>query len=110
MKNASRYDPERPDVLTWLQTWYAIQTDGDWEHEFGVQVRTLSNPGWSVEIDLAGTALAGLEYERHQVHRSDDDWLDSWVEREKWHLACGPLNLAEGLHIFRMWAGDTGDR
>jgi hypothetical protein len=35
-----------PGTLTWLQAWYAEQCDGDWEHQFGVSVETLDNPGW----------------------------------------------------------------
>ena len=43
--------------LTWLQSWFLEQCDGEWEHSYGVRVDTLDNPGWSLEIDLAGTAL-----------------------------------------------------
>ena len=33
-----------------LQHWYESQCDGDWEHEFGVKIGTLDNPGWMVDI------------------------------------------------------------
>jgi hypothetical protein len=104
------YHSGRPDVLTWLQGWYASHADGDWEHSHGVSIGTLDNPGWSVEIDLADTELAGLRFDRREAHRSEDDWLVAWAEGHKWHLACGPLNLAEGLHQFRVWSGDIGAR
>ena len=102
----SFYDPGRPDALTWLQGWYATHSDGHWEHEYGVRIETIDNPGWSVEIDLSGTELGGRIFEEFEIHRSPDDWLTAWVEVDKWKLACGPLNLAEGLHRFRAWAGD----
>jgi len=57
--------------LTWLQAWYPVQCDGDWEHEFGVRVETLDNPGWSLRIDLDGTAMAGLTYVGRDIHRSE---------------------------------------
>jgi hypothetical protein len=101
----SDYQPDRPDVFTWLQAWYTANCDGDWEHAYGIQIGTLDNPGWLVVIDLSGTAVADRQYDRHEVHRSEDDWLMSWVEDDKWQLACGPLNLAEGLHRFRVWVG-----
>ncbi|MFK0239099.1 Imm53 family immunity protein, partial [Streptomyces vinaceus] len=34
----------------------------DWEHEWGVKIATLDNPGWTVEIDLEETDLEGREY------------------------------------------------
>jgi hypothetical protein len=33
------------EILPWLQGWYATQCDGDWEHEYGVSIETLDNPG-----------------------------------------------------------------
>jgi hypothetical protein len=101
------YDPGRPDALTWLQAWYTAHADGDWEHASGVRIGTLDNPGWSAEIDLSGTELLGRPFEKREIHRSEDDWLVVWVEDDKWNLACGPLNLAEGLHYFQAWAGDN---
>lgn len=100
------YDLERPDALTWLQVWYTAHTDGDWEHGSGVRIETLDNPGWSAEINLRGTELLGRSFERREIHRSEDDWLVVWIEDDKWNLACGPINLAEGLHYFRAWVSD----
>jgi hypothetical protein len=100
------YDPRRPDALTWLQGWFTAHTNSDWEHGSGVRIETLDNPGWSVEIDLSGTELLGRAFEKREIHRSEDDWLVAWVENDKWNVACGPLNLGEGLHYFRTWAGD----
>jgi ribosomal protein L37E len=37
------------DLLSKLSDWYAAQCDGDWEHEFGIHIGTLDNPGWSVK-------------------------------------------------------------
>ncbi len=33
------------DLLTWVQRWYLDQCDGEWEHEWGVKIDTLDNPG-----------------------------------------------------------------
>ena len=98
------YDEARPDVWTWLQSWYVAQCDGDWEHEFGVEIGTLDNPGWRVSIDLSGTALADAEYSRTEVHRSSDDWCVTWVDAHQFHAACGPTNLGEALDAFRTFA------
>ncbi|QDY78774.1 immunity 53 family protein [Streptomyces qinzhouensis] len=92
------------NVLDWLQSWYASQCDGDWEHTWGVAIETLDNPGWAVRIDLEGTGLADREYPEHQVTRGEHDWVTAWTADKAFRIACGPGNLAEALALFRSWA------
>lgn len=98
------YDEDAPGVWTWLEAWYASQCNDQWEHEYGVKIDTLDNPGWSVQIDVTGTNLADKPYERHAVHRSEHEWVTTWLEHGQFRAACGPLNLGEALHLFRTWA------
>jgi hypothetical protein len=58
-----------PDSLTWLQAWYASQCNGDWEHEYGVSIETLDNPGWLLKLDLQETGMDGLTFAKHGVLR-----------------------------------------
>ena len=58
------------DVLLRLQAWYADQSDGEWEHSYGVRIDTLDNPGWAVRIDLNGTSVEDRALDREEVHRS----------------------------------------
>ena len=44
-------------ALSSLQRWYSSQCDGDWEHQLGVEITTLDNPGWLVRIELRHTPL-----------------------------------------------------
>ncbi|GAA0463237.1 hypothetical protein Ade02nite_29950 [Paractinoplanes deccanensis] len=97
-------DPPTPDALTWLQGWYATQCDGEWEHEYGVSIDTLDNPGWSLRVDLRDTALEGRPFARREVHRGEHDWFIARVADERFEAACGPLNLGEAIHQFRSWA------
>jgi hypothetical protein len=92
-----------------LQDWYAAQCDGEWEHDYGVDIGTLDNPGWRIRIALAGTALAPRELERIHIARAETDWVEAWLEDGGWHAACGPLNLAEALGLFLAWADHEGD-
>jgi hypothetical protein len=92
------------DALAQLQRWYADQCDGDWEHQRGVEIGTLDNPGWSVKIALGGTELEKRSFERVHVDRAEDDWLRAWVEAGEWNAACGPLNLVEAVEAFLAWA------
>lgn len=99
---------ELTDVLAWLQDWYAARCDGEWEHDYGVTIESLDNPGWQLRIDLTGTPLAEQRLDRTVVQRHEDDWLHAWTEAEVFHAACGPLNLAEALHTFRRWSDSPG--
>ena len=93
-------------VLEWLQSWYASQCDGDWEHEWGVRIETLDNPGWLVKIKLEETELADREHPRQRVTRDEHDWVMAWTSEQTFHLACGPGNLTEALSLFRRWASE----
>lgn len=93
---------ERP--LEFVQRWYLEQCDGEWEHEFGVTIGNIDNPGWSIAIDLAGTPLEGrlLEY---AISRDDQpEWVHCWSDGTKFQAATGPLGLTEALNQFRFFA------
>ncbi len=92
------------NALKNLQDWYLSYCDSDWEHEFGVKIGTLDNPGWTIEIDLIGTKNEGINFTKIKIERTEDDWLHCWVEKEVFHAACGPLNLEEVLEVFLKWA------
>lgn len=91
-------------TLAWLERFYARNCDGDWEHEFGVKIETLDNPGWSVSIDLVRTTLECKHFERREIERSEEDWIHCSVEKAIWKAFGGAHNLIEILEIFREWA------
>ena len=91
-------------TLSGLQGWYARQCDGEWEHQCGITIETVDNPGWQVRIDLHGTALVGRAFERTERHSAEHDWSVCWVEAEQFHAACGAGNLSEVLDTFLGWA------
>lgn len=92
------------DDFMWLQNWYFNQCDGDWEHEFGIRIDTLDNPGWSIIINLEGTSLESKEFTIIKIQEKDEnDWLVCRVLNHKFDAACGPTNLSKVLGIFRQW-------
>lgn len=93
------------DPLTWLQDWYEARANGTWEHRHGVRVAALDTPGWSVTVDLGGTALADSPFETLNLDRGERDWLYCWVEEGRFEGRGGPRNLAEILAAFRAFAG-----
>ncbi|WP_108661544.1 immunity 53 family protein [Acuticoccus kandeliae] len=93
------------DVLDWLARWYEAQCDGDWEHQQGVSITTLDNPGWALEIDLSGTDCDGrtLDPVAHN-HEHEIDWWICRTENNKFLGYAGPFHLRSLLEVFRDWA------
>ncbi|WP_437506793.1 Imm53 family immunity protein [Sorangium sp. So ce1099] len=87
------------DTLPWLQEWYRSRCDGEWEHQHGIRIETLDNPGWSVVADV-GTADAPAPVSEE---RSDDDWVRCDVKDGRFHGHGGTGNLQEILEILRAW-------
>ena len=69
------HGPLQMDELQQLQAWYASQCDGEWEHEFGITIENVDNPGWSVSISLAGTELESARYETVSDMTPPTEWL-----------------------------------
>lgn len=90
-------------ALSALERWYAARCDGEWEHGYGISVETLDNPGWRVRIDLHGTNKASARLDRVVLERSEKDWIQYWVDKAQFNIACGALNLSESLAIFLQW-------
>lgn len=100
---------ETSSLLEDLQTWYAAQCDGDWEHSFGVSIGTLDNPGWWVGIDLEDTILEKKDFEGIQDLEPGDDWIHCRVEDKKFLGAGGPRQLIKILEVFLHWAKSEED-
>ena len=84
-------------TLTRLQDWYISQCDGDWEHQSGVRITTIDNPGWGIDINIAYLDHIDRE-EVITEYRSDSDWIDIRFSDDKVLAHCGPLNLEECLN------------
>lgn len=92
-------------VLPRLCAWYRSQCDGEWEHSWGVEIGSLDNPGWRVEIDLGGTSLEDVPFEPHEdCMEHETAWIRCWREDRKFHAACGPEQLDAALCVFLDWA------
>jgi hypothetical protein len=93
------------DELQRLQAWYAAHCDGDWEHQFGVSIDTLDNPGWTASIDLQETELSGKSFDEVKDNfEHETEWMRCWVEDGQFHIACGPTRLREALKLFLDWS------
>lgn len=56
------------NTLEVICNWFSSQCDGDWEHEYGIKIETVDNPGWVITIDITYTSLASRsESERQDI-------------------------------------------
>jgi hypothetical protein len=92
------------ELLRRLEKWYSGHCDGNWEHQCGVRIDTLDNPGWRLQIDLTGTPLLLVGYVDLIAERSAADWVRCQVRDGKFEGFGGPENLKELLETFLEWA------
>jgi immunity protein 53 of polymorphic toxin system len=92
------------DLLESLQYWYTKQCDGDWEHQYGIRIETLDNPGWAVQVDLSGTSLSEDVLPEMVEERSSSDWIRYSAENGVFRGFGGPNNLGTILERFFAWA------
>jgi len=96
-------------ALSRLQAWYQRHCDGDWEQSWRIRIQTVDNPGWWVQINLAGTALEGSAFA--EIADGVDAgrwalgprWLSCRVEDGIWHGAGDETKLEHILEVFLAW-------
>lgn len=91
------------NIVSWLEDWYHSQCNGRWEHEYGVLIETLDNPGWSVVIDLTGTPKESAQESEIKIERSKTNWIHCFIRKKRFEAFGGTKNLTELLYIFKRW-------
>lgn len=105
---------EMTSALVRLQAWYARQCNGEWEHDHGLTVESCDNPGWWVKIDLRGTPLADVHFDRAAENVTAEGrqrggrWLDCRAADGVWSGAGDETKLERILEIFLAWAEASG--
>lgn len=90
------------NILSWLEKWYALNCNGDWEHGYGVHITTLDNPGWHVEMDLKDTYLSDIKpQEMISIDNGENDWRSYKIEEYKYTAFGDPAKLELLLNKFR---------
>ena len=87
-----------------LEKWYYSNCNDEWEHQFGITIDTLDNPGWRVQIDLEGTKLEQVHFEEVKNIEPELEWIVCNVEDKKFNGNGGPNELKNILNIFINWA------
>lgn len=68
-------------MIDWLQEWFYMQCDGNWEHEYSIRIETIDNPGWNIEIDLPSQISNSITPKEWQLFElSDNNWIGYKVD------------------------------
>jgi Immunity protein 53 len=89
--------------LTWLQAWYLLWCDNDWEHSYGVVIESQSTVGWVLKADLSDTPLEGRPLKPNEHRRTVSDWVTWEVDGSVFRSLRGLWNLTEMIGISRGW-------
>lgn len=100
------------DLLDWLEQWYQRQCDDEWEHDHGVTIQTLDNPGCLVKADLRGLkpevmvtdqilAVLGEPPSAENGNIGGDEWMACEVKSGKFVGAGDATQLRRILAQFR---------
>ena len=88
------------NVIAEIESWYKQQCNSSWEHQYGISIQTIDNPGWEVKIDLQGTPYSKLKMAQFHCDRSDTDWIYCKIEKGVFCAYGGTMNLGEMLEYF----------
>lgn len=89
-------------MINWIQNWFQNQCNSDWEHDYGIKIETLDNPGWSIEIDLNDTNLNICPQEWRLVEISNTNWIGYKVDNNIYFASGDTKKLELLILIFKM--------
>ncbi|MBQ7319815.1 MAG: immunity 53 family protein [Clostridia bacterium] len=104
------------DTLSKLQLWFRLHCDGEWEHSEGINIETLDNPGWQVQISLKDTLLEQIDFPEILVgdpekdnllndywEQAGEEWIRCYKEGHTLIGRCSPEMLERTLAMLLQW-------
>lgn len=88
------------DPFAKLQAWYKDRCNGEWEHQYGINIETIDNPGWLVTIDLVATPWEDLDVERVSTISSETSWFHYQIMDGQFIGSGGAKNLPDVIEGF----------
>jgi hypothetical protein len=88
-------------MINWLENWYLNMCDGDWEHDYGITIKTLDNPGWDLTIDLINTGIEFNDEKWNLVEKSETDWYGYKVTNNVFNASGDPQKLNFIISLFK---------
>jgi hypothetical protein len=94
--------------LQYLINWYSAQCDEEWEHEFGIRIESLDNPGWNLEVDLGGTVGEGHLLARSRRDLDEGHWITTASDGAVFDAGCDPSSLGVAVLDFKAFVESAG--
>lgn len=91
-------------AYAFLQEWFAQHCDGDWEHDLGIRIDTLDNPGWSLKVRIEDTELHGIQTDWTAREESEHEWLSWRSTGLVFEAYGGPRDLGRLVAAFEAFA------
>lgn len=85
--------------LSKIMAWYTSHCDGEWEHQQGVSIQTLDNPGWLLKVNLIGTNLENatmmpISEDCDELSNPEaGGWIDCRIKEQEFVGASDPTQL-----------------
>ena len=95
------------EIISWLQSWYEGLCDGNREHQYGIKIETLDNPGWHVTIELRLSPYSNMTGRELESDLSESDWFICLIRDQKFEGFGDPKKLSFILQTFREWIEKT---
>lgn len=92
-----------------LQNWFLYQTQVFLRKGVKIQIGTLDNPGWSLDVVIDSHNFMINEFSKVAIERTEDDWYFCYIENKIFKGRCGPKNLEDVLNIFLNWVIPSQD-
>jgi len=89
------------NLLKWLCNWYQLKCNDDWEHNYGVMIETIDNPGWNITIDIDVSKNEIQPISWTFVEISADDWYGYKLFDGKFEASGDPSKLEFLFLLFK---------
>ena len=89
-------------LISEIENCFKQRCDGDWEHQGGISIETLDNPGWCVKVEYSDLEHSvDVTVEEKSIRRSDIDFITFTYDGspETLTIVCGVSNLSEALEL-----------
>ena len=91
-------------ALIFLIDWFATHCDGEWEHDVGIAISTLDNPGWALNVRVEDTELSAVVVDWQTDEESEEVWVHWRSTGRVFEARCGPRDLERALLAFQAFA------
>lgn len=88
-------------ALEWLQSFFQASCNGDWEHDGGCKIESMSDPGWRITFHLAGTIYEDRTLDELHEENGPLWWLKCSITDARFVATCSPRRLGECIEILR---------